>query len=88
MLLRPGGWIIFDDLDWTIQMHLEYHGLSSNSPFKIYSEDEQREPAVKLVWELLVPSRGYINRRIEERFSWGIAQKPPLPPSRLNIDAT
>ncbi|BAZ46528.1 hypothetical protein NIES4102_35640 [Chondrocystis sp. NIES-4102] len=66
-LLQPGGWIIFDDLDWTME-HL-------NTPWALKKPLEERvTPQVRKVWELLVkPHPNYHNFR--QQGSWGYAQK-------------
>jgi predicted O-methyltransferase YrrM len=74
LLLKPGGWVIFDDLDWSIA---ESAGAKKNPEnFKQYSEEEKKALQVRKVWELLVPERGYRHRREEKKLEWGIAQKP------------
>jgi predicted O-methyltransferase YrrM len=74
MLLSPGGWIIFDDLDWTISKSLVRTPARAHQ-YRSYSNDEREAPGVRMVFELLVPHLGYINLREEKRFSWGIARK-------------
>lgn len=75
LLLRPGGWIIFDDLEWTIEsampsmVKVPGHWLDC-------SVDEQATPAVKLVFDILVPHLGYTDRRSVNSGQWGIARKP------------
>lgn len=76
MLLKPGGWIIFDDLDWTIQSMIDKDPERREKQFRGYSQDERNTPGVRLVWDLLVPSMGYINKFEQEDYRWGIAQKP------------
>lgn len=74
-LLRPGGWIIFDDLDWTIEAAMQRR----DKPPRIWracGPDERTTPAVRLVFDLLVPRLGYSNLRIVNDGRWGIAQKP------------
>jgi predicted O-methyltransferase YrrM len=66
-LLRPGGWIIFDDLDWTME-HIEA-SWATRKPL-----EERTTPQVRKVWELLVKTHpNYTNFR--EEGSWGYAQK-------------
>lgn len=66
-LLQPGGWIIFDDLDWTME-HIE-SSWATRKPL-----EERTTPQVRKVWELLVkPHPNYTNFR--EQGSWGYAQK-------------
>jgi predicted O-methyltransferase YrrM len=75
MLLRPGGWIVFDDIPWTIEAATHKR---SNAPkrWRTYSQDERGTPAVKLVFDLLVPHLGYTDKRIVNSGQWGIARKP------------
>jgi predicted O-methyltransferase YrrM len=77
-LLRPGGWIVFDDLDWTINksMGLRKKRKTKARIEKIYSEDERAARGVRMVWELLLPRLGYRNLHEEKPFGWGVAQKP------------
>lgn len=75
MLLKPGGWIIFDDLDWTIEKSLE-SSPHRESLYRRYGVDERTSPAVRLVFETLVGEFGYRNMSEISRFSWGVAQKP------------
>lgn len=72
-LLKPGGWIIFDDLDWSRVGSEHTH---NRKIFDGYDEEEMQMKPVRKVWELLVPALGYINRR-ETEWGWGIARKPP-----------
>ena len=66
-LLEPGGWILFDDLDWTME-HLALPSIATRSL------DERRTPQVRKVWELLVQQHpSYGNFREQRR--WGFAQK-------------
>lgn len=66
-LLQPGGWIILDDLDWTME--------KSKSQANINKPEEERiTPQVRKVWELLVKQHpNYGN--FKESFRWGYAQK-------------
>lgn len=75
MLLRPGGWIVFDDLEWTIDASLRNHVKTPRS-YRTRSPDERATPGVKLVFELLVPHLGYTDFRIVNDGRWGIARKP------------
>jgi predicted O-methyltransferase YrrM len=75
MLLKPGGWIVFDDLKWTIDAALP----KMSKPPKGWvacSEDERATPAVGLVFELLVPHLGYTEVQSVLHGSWGVARKP------------
>jgi hypothetical protein len=73
LLIRPGGWIIFDDLDWSIAKSPSAVKYPRN--YAAYSEEEKDARQVREVWRLLVPARGYALQYEEKRFHWGIAQK-------------
>ena len=75
-LIKPGGWIVFDDLDWTIQNSLKRRGLIAKATrFHNYSQDEISTPAVRRVFELLVPTEGYEEIQSVEGLGWGVARK-------------
>jgi len=80
LLLRPGGVIVFDDMNWTVAGSAAYGrnpGKSAN-----YSPDEAEARSVERVWDLLVPERGYQRLARLDRIHWGVARKPggaPLP---------
>ncbi|HEX7034364.1 MAG TPA: class I SAM-dependent methyltransferase [Pseudomonadales bacterium] len=73
LLLKPGGWVIFDDLDWSIAKSPAAR--KNMQRYAGYSDEEKNARQVREVWEILVPARGYENRHEERRFGWGIAQK-------------
>jgi predicted O-methyltransferase YrrM len=70
-LLRPNGWIIFDDLNWT------YDGspaLGHTDKVQQMPEDERTTPQVRRVYDLLVKTHpNYHNFRDEG--DWAFAQK-------------
>jgi predicted O-methyltransferase YrrM len=69
-LLAPGGWLVFDDIDWTFETSPFYTaGQLAGMP-----EDFRSTPQVRKVFELLVlPHPGYERGRIDG--SWGVARK-------------
>ena len=75
ILLRPGGWIIFDDLPWTIERALKSVEKAPKH-WLACSEDEQTTPAVQLVFDVLVPHLGYTDCKTVNDGQWGIARKP------------
>lgn len=70
-LLKPGGWIIFDDMNWT------YAKSPTNSKVervRLMPEDEKTTPQVKKIFDLLVKTHpDYHN--FKETKQWGYAQK-------------
>jgi predicted O-methyltransferase YrrM len=75
MLLKPGGWIIFDDLDWTIASSVK-RSPDRKDRYKKYSRDERSAPGVRMVFESLLPYYRYENMREDKSVKWGFAQKP------------
>jgi len=70
-LLRPGGWILFDDLEWTFATS---PGLREAEWVQRMPLDEQTIPQVRKVYELLVKTHpNYHNFRVEG--GWAFAQK-------------
>ncbi len=75
VLLRPGGWILFDDLKWTIKESLKDRAKPPRH-WVACDEDEQATPAVQLVFDQLVPHLGYTDLKTYNNGWWGIARKP------------
>jgi predicted O-methyltransferase YrrM len=74
LLLKPGGWVIFDDLEWSIAT--SHAAMKNMERYAAYSDEEKQAKQVREVWRILVPARSYQNVHEEKRFRWGIAQKP------------
>lgn len=72
-LLRPGGWIVFDDIDWS------YAGsppMMEADWVKVLPAEEQQALQVKQVFDLLVrPHPQYGELSVKD--GWGFAQKLP-----------
>ncbi len=70
-LLRPGGWIVLDDLDWTFAAS---PSLKDAGWVRALPADERTEPQVRKIYELLVkPHPGYHNFVVRD--GWAYAQK-------------
>jgi predicted O-methyltransferase YrrM len=77
-LLRPGGWIIFDDLDWTFARS---PALSGTERVLRMPAEERTTPQVRKVFELLVVTHpGYEQFRMDG--DWAFARK------RLDVEPT
>ncbi len=76
MLLRPGGWIIFDDLEWTMKDSMAQNDKAPRT-WRARSADEQAAAPVKMVFETLVPHLGYTDLHTLYGGWWGAARKPP-----------
>jgi predicted O-methyltransferase YrrM len=68
-LLKPGGWIIFDDLDWTFAQ-----SMADDDNVKKMPKEQKETPQVRKIYELLVKSHpDYGNFMIRD--NWAYAQK-------------
>ena len=78
-LLRPEGWLLMDDLDWTYQENpWVAPGLASDgnaAPFGPLSERERTEPHLQAVFETIVKQHPSFVRFIREDEWFGWAQK-------------
>lgn len=70
MLLRPGGWMLFDDLNWNFHhMPAAERDVVDRMP-----EEERSTYQVRKIWDLLVkPHPSY--DLFDERGTWGYARK-------------
>ncbi len=75
-LLRPGGWLLLDDLGWTYDKdtHQERHYEIEVAKL---SEQERTEPHLRAVFDLLIqPNEAFDEFLIEDDW-WGWARKSP-----------
>jgi predicted O-methyltransferase YrrM len=82
-LLKPGGWILLDDLEWS------FASSPSNvaEPFPL-SEAERREPNVRAVFDLILRQHpSFTEFRVQDG-SWGWAHKAPDAPRRYEVTAS
>jgi predicted O-methyltransferase YrrM len=74
-LLRPGGWLLFDDLNWSVSKSAS---VSAARWTQAMSQEERESCQVEAVFDLLVArDKRYDCRRQE---NWGWAQKALDPP--------
>lgn len=73
-LLRPGGWILFDDLEFTWDSLEEKHG--HDAWFRAMPGDERRTKQIRKVCDLLVKTHpGYDEFRLSRHDWWLFAHK-------------
>lgn len=73
-LMRPGGWILFDDFTWTHGKHVgreSTDGISRRS----LSDQEIDEPHIEKIFRLLVMQHGAYSNFLLQDGSWAWAQK-------------
>ncbi len=73
-LLVPGGWMVLDDLDWTLGGS---DSMREKTWVKRLSPEERDSGQVRLVFELLMQGGGY--EECHEVGTWGFGRKPAGP---------
>lgn len=85
-LLKKGGWIIFDDYNWTYAQANGKHEATDGITHRKLSKNEQETPHIKQVFELLVKQHpNYGNLMILEGHDWAVAQKTMSADKTYNI---
>jgi predicted O-methyltransferase YrrM len=88
-LLRPGGWLLLDDLDWTYEdnpwVAPEPWDGGNPRPFGPLSERERAAPQMRAVFELIVKQHPSFTRLVREDEWYGWAQKRPGEKQRYKI---
>ena len=74
MLLKPGGILVLDDMDWSIDRSPAYQARPDLA--QPFSPDERAAKPVRLVWELIMPRLGFEPVEEVRPFGWGVARKP------------
>jgi predicted O-methyltransferase YrrM len=79
-LLRPGGWLLMDDLDWTAEQHPEMVPVvvypATETSYR-FSEAERTTAHLRAVFDLVVKQHPSFTTFIEQDGQWGWAQKLP-----------
>jgi len=85
-LLRPGGWLLLDDIYWTYAGHETAPG---QGPDDLHlSAAERSVPHVEAVFNLVVKQHPAFTRFLVEDDEWGWAQKAPDQPRRFELATT
>lgn len=90
-LLRPGGWLLLDDLGWNYADHT-----SGGRHYEIdvgkLSESEQSEPHLRAIFDLLIRQNPAFDRFVVQDDWWGWAHKSggaaSLDPSAAGLTVT
>ena len=84
-LLRPGGWLLMDDLEWTYEHNPWILPSGDGRPLGPLSENERTEPHLRAVFELIVKQHPSFTRFRREDEWYGWAQKLPDAPRRYEL---
>jgi hypothetical protein len=84
-LLRPGGWLLMDDLEWTYESNPWIEPTGDGRPFGPMSESERTEPHLLAVFELVAKQLPSFTHFVREDAWYGWAQKAPGQPRRYEV---
>lgn len=84
-LLRPDGWLLMDDLEWTYESNPWIVPSGDGLPLGPISESERTQPHLLGVFELLVKQHPSFTHFIHEDAWYGWAQKRPGDPRRYEL---
>lgn len=84
-LLRPGGWLLMDDLEWTYESNMWAAPVGDGRPFGPLSEAERKEPQLLAVFDLVVRQSPSFTQVVREDAWYGWARKAPDEPRRYEV---
>jgi predicted O-methyltransferase YrrM len=84
-LLRPGAWLLMDDLEWTYKDNPWIAPSGDGLPLGPLSDSERSEPHLRAVFELIVKPHPSFSRFRREDAWYGWAQKQPGAPRRYEV---
>ena len=87
-LLRPDGWLLMDDLEWTYEHNPWILPAGDGHPLGPLSDSERTEPHLLAVFELIVKQHPAFTRFVREDAWYGWAQKGSGSTRRYEVTTT
>src|SRR3954471_15398521 len=86
-LLRPGGWLLMDDLGWTYAQDPGREA-TGGVVHRGLSDPERTEPHLRAVFDLIVAQHPNLTElRVQDEW-WGWARKAPGEPRRYSLETS
>jgi predicted O-methyltransferase YrrM len=86
-LLRPGGWLLLDDLDWTYAQD-PGRDATDGIVHRELSEPERTQPHLRAVFDLIVAQHpSFTELKVQDEW-WGWARKAPGEPRRYTLETS
>src|SRR3954452_6683831 len=86
-LLRPGGWLLMDDLEWTYAQAPGPEATDGITPGEL-SDADPPEPHLRAVFDLIVAQHPSFTELRRQDEWWGWAPKAPGEPRRHRVEAS
>jgi predicted O-methyltransferase YrrM len=86
-LLRPGGWLLMDDLQWTYAQDPSREA-TDGVVHRELSERERTEPHLRAVFDLIVAQHPSFTELRRQDEWWGWARKAPGEPRRYTVETS
>jgi len=86
-LLRPGGWLLMDDLQWTYADDPRREA-TDGVVHRELSERERTEPHLRAVFDLIVAQHPSFTELRRQDEWWGWARKAPGEPRRYSVETS
>lgn len=74
MMIKPGGIILLDDLNWSIEGSPQARTPAGQKTYEAYSDDEKAAKGVRMTFDHIADHLGYDVEEVP-KFQWGIARK-------------
>jgi predicted O-methyltransferase YrrM len=86
-LLKPGGWLLMDDLGWTYAQD-PHREATDGIVHRELSAPERSEPHLRAVFDLIVAQHpSFTELRVQDEW-WGWARKAPGEPRRMSVETS
>jgi len=86
-LLRPGGWLLMDDLEWTYDQDPGREA-TDGIHNRDLSEPERTQPHLRAVFDLIVAQHPSFTELRRQDEWWGWARKAPGEPRRYSVETS